>query len=151
MATRTTQTEIPKVPSSLARPLRSVKTNRQGELLDLQASFTRKRQNINFTRLKPYLGEYLPKRSEQLAAKTLLNYEEVENESDSTDQETENRPFYVFRPTSAEIQANKNRSHVSFYENPRVTSAENEETNSLTKCPSYINVPEASEETSFPV
>ena len=57
----------------------------------------------------------------------------------------------MFRPTSAEIQANRNRPHVSFHDVPRVISAENDEEFSLTNFPSYIVVPELSEESSFPV
>ena len=102
-------------------------------------------------RLKPYLGESLPKRSERVATKTLPSYEEVADESDSSDQETENRPYHVFRPTSAEIQANKNRPHVSFHDVPRVISAENDEEFSLINHPLYIDVPEPSKESSFPV
>ena len=108
-------------------------------------------QNIHFNRLKPYLGEYLPKRSERVATKTLPSYEEVADESDSSDQETKNRPYHVFRPTSAEIQANKNRPHVSFHDVPRVISAENDKEVSLINRPLYIDVPEPSKESSFPV
>ena len=108
-------------------------------------------QNIHFNRLKPYLGEFLPKRSERVATKTLPSYEEVADESDSSDQETENRPYHVFRPTSAEIQANKNRPHVSFHDVPRVISAENDEEFSLINHPLYIDVPEPSKESLFPV
>ena len=108
-------------------------------------------QNNHFNRPKPYLGEYLPKRSKRIAAKTLPNNEELDDESDSSDQETENRPYHVFRPTSEETQANKNWPHVPFHDIPRVISAENDKTNSLTNYPLYINVPEQSEEPSFPV
>ena len=108
-------------------------------------------QNIHFNRLKPYLGESLPKRSERVATKTLPSYEEVADESDSSDQETENRPYHVFRPTSAEIQANRNRPHVSFHDVPRVINAESDEETTLTNCPLYIDVPVPSEESSFPV
>ena len=86
-----------------------------------------------------------------MATKTLPSYEEVADESDSSGQETENRPYHVFRPTSAEIQANKNRPHVSFHDVPRVISAENDEEVSLINRPLYIDVPEPSEESSFPV
>ena len=75
-------------------------------------------QNIHFNRLKSYLGKSLPKQSERIARKTLLNYEEVDDESDSSDQETENKPYHVFRYTSAEIQANRNWPHVSFHDVP---------------------------------
>ena len=108
-------------------------------------------QNIHFNRLKPYLGESLLKRSERLARTTPPNHEEIEDESDSSDQEAENRPYHVFRPTSAEIHANRNRPHVSFHDVPRLISAENDEEVSLTNCPLYIDVPEPSEESSFPV
>ena len=57
----------------------------------------------------------------------------------------------MFRPTSAEIQANKNRPHVSFHDVPRVISAENDEDFSLINRPLYIDVPEPSKESSFPV
>ena len=86
-----------------------------------------------------------------MATKTLPSYEEVADESDSSDQETENRPYHVFRPTSAEIQANKNRSPVSFHDVPRVISAENDGEVSLINRPLYIHVPEPSEESSFAV
>ena len=86
-----------------------------------------------------------------MATKTLPSYEEVADESDSSDQETENRPYNVFRPTSAEIQANKNRPHVSFHDVPRAISAENDEEVSLNNRPLYIDVPEQSEESSFSV
>ena len=86
-----------------------------------------------------------------MATKTLPSYEEVADESDSSDQETENRPYHVFRPTSAEIQANKSRPHVSFHDVPRVISAESDEETTLTNCPLYIDVPVPPEESSFPV
>ena len=86
-----------------------------------------------------------------MATKTLPSYEEVADESDSSDQETENRPYHVFRPTSAETQANRNRSHVSFHDVPRVIIAENDEEVSLINRPLNIDVPEPSEESSFPV
>ena len=54
------------------------------------------------------VGESLPKPSERLTRKTLPSNEEIEDESNSSDQETENRPYHVFRPTSEEIQANRN-------------------------------------------
>ena len=79
------------------------------------------------------------------------NDEEIEDKSDSSDQETENGPYHVIRPTSAEIQAKRNLPHVSFHGVPCVISAENDEEVSLTICPLYIYVPEASEESSFPV
>ena len=108
-------------------------------------------QIIHFSRPKPYLGESLPKRSERVATKTLPSHEEVADESDSSDQETETRPYHVFRPTSAEIQANRNWPHVSFHDVPRVISAESDGETTLTNCPLYIDVPEPSEESSFPV
>ena len=57
----------------------------------------------------------------------------------------------MFRPTLAETQANRNRPHVSFHDVPRVISAESDEETTLTNCPWYIDVPEPSEESSFPV
>ena len=93
----------------------------------------------------------MAKRSERVATKTLPSYEEVADESDSSDQETENRPYHVFRPTSAETQANRNRPHVSFHDVPRVIIAENDEEVSLINRPLNIDVPEPSEESSFPV
>ena len=86
-----------------------------------------------------------------MATKTLPTYKEVADESDSSDQKTEKRPYHVFHPTSAEIQANKNRPHVSFHDVPRVISAENDEEVSLINRPLYVDVPESSEESSFPV
>ena len=108
-------------------------------------------QNIQFNRLKPYLGESLPKRFERLARKTLPSYKEIEDESGSSDQEIENRLDHVFRHTSAEIQAKRNRPHVSFHDVPRVISAEKDEEVSLINCPLYIDVPEPSQKSSFPV
>ena len=135
----------------MARTSRSIKLDKRGELSDLQARFTGKWQNIQFNRLNPYLDESLPKRSERIARKTLPSYEEVEDESDSSDQETGSRPYHVFRPTSAEIQANRNRPHLSFHDLPRVISAEKVEEASLTSCTLYIDNPERSEESSLPV
>ena len=91
------------------------------------------------------------KQSERLAIKTSPNYEEIEDESDSSDQETKNRPYHVFCPTSAVIQANRNRPHVSFHDIPRVISAENDKEVSLIDCPLYFDVPEPSERSSFRV
>ena len=68
--------------------------------------FPEKWQDIHFNRLKLYLGESLPERYERIARKTPPNYEEIKDEYDSSDQETENRPYHVFRPTSVEIQCN---------------------------------------------
>ena len=106
---------------------------------------TEKWQNIHFRRLKPYLGESIPKRSKRIARNASPNYKEIEDESDSSDQETENRPYHVFRLNSAEIQANRKRPQVSFHDVPRVINAKNDEEVSLTNCPLYIDVPEPSE------
>ena len=77
--------------------------------------------------------------------------QKIDEESDSSDQETENRRYHVFRPSSAEIQANRNWPHVSFHDVPRLKSVENDKEVSLTNCPLYIDVPEQTEESSIPV
>ena len=58
----------------------------------------------------------------------------------------------MFRPTSAEMKADRNRPHVSFHDVPRVITAKNDEEDSQINSLLYINVPKPSERSSlFPV
>ena len=70
--------------------------------------FPDKWQNVHFNRLKPYLGESPSKHSERLASKPTPNFEERAEESDPSGTETEEQAFHVYRPTSAETQADQN-------------------------------------------
>ncbi|MEL7079738.1 MAG: hypothetical protein AAGM46_28315, partial [Cyanobacteria bacterium J06582_2] len=74
-------------------------------------------RNIHYSLLKPYRGESYPSRGKRIKDKPPWNYEESPHASDSSDQETEDRPFHVYRPTSAETQAAKNKPPV-FHEFP---------------------------------
>ena len=53
------------------------------------------------------------------------NYEEVPNEIE-TEEENEDHPFHVFKPTTAESQAARNRLKVTFSQLPEIVEQDNE-------------------------
>ena len=52
-------------------------------------------------------------------------YEEIPNEIE-TEEETEDRPFHVFKPTTAESQAARNRPKVTFSQLPEIVEQNSE-------------------------
>ena len=52
-------------------------------------------------------------------------YEEIPNEIETED-EVEDRPFHVFKPTTAESQAARNRPKVTFSELPEIVEQDSE-------------------------
>ena len=55
-----------------------------------------KSQNIHFNRLKPYISEPPPRRSERIENRPPSNYEEIPDSPDSSDQELEDSSFQYF-------------------------------------------------------
>ena len=96
-----------------------------------------------------YLGEYLPKRPERIVRKTLRDMKK--SRMNPTHPTKKPRIHRIINPTSAEIQANRNRPHVSFHDVPRMINTKNDEEVSLINCLLYLSVPEPSVEFSFPV
>ena len=75
---------------------------------------------VHFNWLKPYICEPEVRRSKRNAARPMPLYEEIPSVSDELDKEMEDRPFHVFRSTSAEIGANCSRPRVTFEKLPIV-------------------------------
>ena len=88
--------------------------------------------NQSFQSFEAVSWRVTTERDELLATKALPNFEEKQNETDSSDQETKNQPYLVFRPIAAVIQANRNRTHVLFHDASRLMNAEDDETDFLT-------------------
>ena len=75
---------------------------------------------VHFNLLKPYTGEPEARWSERNAARPMPLYEETPSVSDESDKEMEDRPFHVFRGTSAQTRSNCNRPRVTFGKIPIV-------------------------------
>ena len=70
-------------------------------------------QKVQFNRLKPYRGGPEVQPSGRLKNQPPPIYEEIPNEIE-TEEENEDRPFHVFKPTTAESRAARNRPKVTF-------------------------------------
>ena len=72
-----------------------------------------KGQEVHFNSLKPYRGDPEVRHSCRLKNRPPPIYEEIPNELE-TEEENEDRPFHVIESTTAESQAARNRSKVTF-------------------------------------
>ena len=70
-------------------------------------------QKVHFKRLKPYPGDPEVRQSLRLKNRYPPIYEEIPNEI-KTEEENEDRPFHVFKPTTAESLAARSRPKVTF-------------------------------------
>ena len=66
-----------------------------------------------------------------------------------SDSETEEAPFHVYRPTTAESQAAKNRPHVTFNDIPEIAS-DDRMSHRGESLPLYINFPDLSRSNDSP-
>ena len=82
-------------------------------------------QKVHFNRLKPYRGDPEVRHSGRLKNRPPPIYEEIPNEIES-EEEIEDRPFHVFKPTTAESQATRNRPKVTFSELPEIVEQDSE-------------------------
>ena len=76
-------------------------------------------QKVHFIRLKPYRGDPEVPHSGTLKNRPPPIYEEMLNEVE-TEEEIEDRLFHVFKPTTAESQAARNRLKVTFRQIPEI-------------------------------
>ena len=88
-------------------------------------------QKVHFNRLKPYRGDPEVRHSVRNKNRPPPIYEGIPNEID-TDEEIEDRPFHVFKPTTAESQAARNRPRVTFSELPEILEQDSESENEST-------------------
>ena len=100
-------------------------------------------QKVHFNRLKPFVGDTPPRRSERRKKLVVSNYEELPNISEETESEIDGLPFNVFNPTTAESQAARNKPHVTFDDVPKVAEKASDE-----ECPEpnplYVDISEGS-------
>ena len=82
-------------------------------------------QKVHFNRLKPYKGDPEVRHSGRLKNRTSPIYGEIPNEIE-TEEEIEDRPFHVFKPTTAESQAARNRPKVTFSQLPEIIEQDSE-------------------------
>ena len=88
-------------------------------------------QKVHFNRLKPYRGDPEVRHSVRNKNRPPPIYEEIPNEID-TEEEIEDRPFHVFKPTTAESQAARNRPKVTFSQLPDNIEQDSESENEST-------------------
>ena len=88
-------------------------------------------QKVHFNRLKPYRGDPEVRHSGRLKNRPPPIYEEITNDVE-TEEEIEDRPFHVFKPTTAESQAARNRPKVTFSLLPEIIEQDSESENEST-------------------
>ena len=82
-------------------------------------------QKVHFNRLKPYRGHPEVRHSGRLKNRPPPVYEEIPDEIEF-EEEIEDRPFHVFKPTTAESQAARNKPKVTFTELPEIVEQDTE-------------------------
>ena len=82
-------------------------------------------KKVHFNRLKPYRGDPEVRQSVRQRNKPPPIYEEIPNDVE-TEEENEDRPFHVFKPTTAESQAAGNRPKVTFSQLPEIIEQDSE-------------------------
>ena len=82
-------------------------------------------QEVHFNRLKPYRGDPEVRQSGRLKNRPPLIYEGNPSEIE-TEEEIEDRPFHVFKPTTAESQAARKRPKVTFSQLPEIVEQDSE-------------------------
>ena len=76
-------------------------------------------------RFKPYRGDPEVRHSGRLKNRPPPIYEEIPNEIE-TEEEIEDRPYHVFKPTAAESQAARKRPKVTFSQLPEIVEQDPE-------------------------
>ena len=82
-------------------------------------------QKVHFNRLKPYRGDPEVRHSDRVKNRPPPMYEENPNEIE-TEEEIEDHPFFVFKPTTAESEAARNRPKLTFSQLPEIVEQETE-------------------------
>ena len=82
-------------------------------------------QKVHFNRLKPYRGDPEVRHSGRLKNRPPPIYEEIPNEIE-TEEEIEDRPFHVYKLTTAESQAARNRPKETFSQLPEIVEQDSE-------------------------
>ena len=82
-------------------------------------------QKVHFKHLKPYRGNPEVRHFSRLKNRSPPTYEEIPNEI-KTEEENEDRPFHVFKPTTAEPQAARNRPKVTFSQLTEIVEQDSE-------------------------
>ena len=82
-------------------------------------------QKVHFNRLKPYRGDPEVRQSGRQRNRPPPIYEEIPNDVE-TEEENEESPFHVFKPTTAESQAARNRPKVTFSQLPDIIEQDSE-------------------------
>ena len=82
-------------------------------------------QSVHFNSSKPYRGDYEVLHSGTQKNRPPPTYEEIPNEIE-TEEENEDRPFHVFKPTTAESQAARNWPKVTFSQLPEIVQQDPE-------------------------
>ena len=85
-------------------------------------------QKVHFNRVKSYRGDPEVRHSVRHKNRTPPIYEEKSNEIE-TEQENEDRPFHVFKPTTAESQAASNKPRVTFSQLPEIVEQDSDSEN----------------------
>ena len=85
------------------------------------------RQKVLFNRLKPFVGDTPPRRSERRKKLVASDYEELPNISEETESQIDGLPFNVFNLTNAESQAARNKLRVTFNDVPKVAEKASDE------------------------
>ena len=78
-----------------------------------------------FNRLKPYRGDPEVRHSVRQSNRPSPIFEENPNDVD-TEEEKKDRPFHVFKPTTAESQAARKKPKLSFKQLPEITEQDTE-------------------------
>ena len=82
-------------------------------------------QKVPFNRLKPYRGDPEVRHSGRLKNRPPPVYDEVSDEIEF-EEENDDRPFHVFKPTTAQSQAARNRPKVTFSHLPVIVEQDSE-------------------------
>ena len=105
-------------------------------------------QKVHFNRLKPYKGDPEVRHSVRNKNRPPPIYEEIPNGIDTED-EIEDRPFHVFKPTTAESQAARNRPKVTFSELPEILEQDSESETENTAHDESIERPDSPQLTTY--
>ena len=85
----------------------------------------KKWQKVHFNRLKKYPGDLEVRHSGRLKNRPPPIYEEIPNEME-TEEENEDSPFHVFKPTTAESRAVRSRLKVTISQLPEIVEQDSE-------------------------
>ena len=108
----------------------------------------KKWQKVHFNRSKPYRGDPEVRQSARLENRPPPIYEQIPNEIE-TEEEIEDRPFQVFKSTTAESQAARNRPKVTFSNLPDIVKQDSESETGNTPRDEKIECPTSPQLTAY--